>query len=87
MNEYEIFRNREVILVLFGGVALVLYVTLFYIDLWKPRKMKEDVPDETETRYLPVWEGIPWTIKVIVVVIMLAMSGYTIYLFIEPSNW
>lgn len=83
----EVFRNREVIIALFTGIALVLYVVLFYVDLWKPRKMKESEPDEPETRYLSVWEGIPWTIKVIMVVIVLAMIMYTIYLFINPPIW
>jgi heme/copper-type cytochrome/quinol oxidase subunit 2 len=87
MFDYEILRNRWVILVLFIGIALVLWVCLMYIDLWKPRKMKDDSPDEPETGYLGTWEGIPWTIKVISVVIILAMGYYTVELFIHPENW
>lgn len=83
----EVFRNREVIIALFAGIALVLYMALFYIDLWKPRKMKENEPDEPDARYLSVWEGIPWTIKVIVVIIVLAMAMYIIYLFVNPPVW
>ena len=87
MMEHELFYNREVVIVLFAGIALVLLVALFYVDLWKPRKMKEDIPEETETRYLSVWEGIPWTIKVIMMVIVFAMTSYTVYLFVNPPNW
>jgi heme/copper-type cytochrome/quinol oxidase subunit 2 len=87
MMEHELFYNREVIIVLFAGIALVLLVALFYIDLWKPRKTKEDTPEETEVRYLSVWEGIPWMIKVIMMVIVFAMTSYTVYLFFYPPNW
>ncbi len=87
MFDYEILRNRQVILVLCSGIALVLFTCLFYIDIWKPRKLKDDKPDESDTRYLSTWEGIPWTIKVISAVISLAMVLYTIDLFIHPVNW
>lgn len=87
MFDYEIFRNQRVILVLFTSVALVLLTSLFYIDMWKPRKLKEETPDEPDTRYLSTWEGIPWSVKVITVVLILAMGLYTIDLFIHPQNW
>ncbi|HEX2934794.1 MAG TPA: hypothetical protein VHO72_05525 [Bacteroidales bacterium] len=87
MFDYEILRNQRAILVLFSGVAIVLFVIIIYTDLWKPRKMKDNNPQEPDTRYLSTWEGIPWTIKVISVVIALAMALYTIQLFIHPTNW
>ncbi len=87
MISYEAFREREVIIVLAVGIAIVLYIILFYVDLWKPRKLKEGQPSETETRYLSVWEGIPWTIRVIAVIIVLSMAAYTVYLFTHPMNW
>lgn len=87
MFDYEILRNQRAILVLFSGVAIVIFVIIIYIDLWKPRKMNDNNPDEPATRYLSTWEGIPWSIKVISVVIALAMALYTINLFIHPTNW
>lgn len=87
MMKEQVFYNREVLIVLFAGVALILFVVLLYLDIWKPRKMKEDNPEEPESRYLSTWEGIPWSIRVITAAIIFAMSAYTIYLFIHPVNW
>lgn len=84
MDKHELFRNREVIIMLFSGFALVLLVVLFYIDLWKPRKMKGDEP---EINYLSVSEGIPWSVRVIAIVIVMAMTSYIVYLFMYPPNW
>jgi heme/copper-type cytochrome/quinol oxidase subunit 2 len=87
MFDYELLRNRWVLLILFTGIAFILFVILYFMDLWKPRKMKEDKPDEFDTAYLTTMEGIPSTIKVIIVAITLFMAYYLVTIFLKPQSW
>jgi heme/copper-type cytochrome/quinol oxidase subunit 2 len=87
MIKEELFHNREVYVMLLAGVALILYMLLIFVDLWKPRKMKENAPEEPESRYLSVWEGIPWSVRVVTAVIVFAMGAYTVYMFVHPVKW
>lgn len=83
----EILKHQWVIITLFGGVAFVLFFFLYYIDLWKPRKMKESNPEEYETDYLSANEAIPWIIKVLILVVVIFMIIYTIIAIYQPKNW
>lgn len=83
----DLLKNQLVIITLFGGTALVLYFMLYYIDLWRPRKKKEQKPDEYETNYLSANEAIPWSIKIIILVVVVFMIYYTIFGINNPQNW
>ncbi len=87
MYKLELFRNREAILTLCIALSIALYAGLLYIDLWKPRKETEDAPGQPKTGFLSVLEGIPWSLKVMIVVLILAMGSYVLYLFSHPINW
>ncbi len=83
----DLFKNQLVIITLFGGAAVVLYFILYYIDLWRPRKKKEQNPEEYETNYLSANEAIPWSIKIIILVVVVFMIYYTIFGINNPQNW
>jgi len=84
MFRYDTLREQWLIAVLFVGVALVLYLALYFYDLRKPRRMKDGVP---ELHYLSTWEGIPWSIKVTAFLFFLSMTVYIINLFANPRSW
>ena len=83
----DLLKNQLVIITLFGGTALVLYFMIYYIDLWRPRKKKEEKLDEYETNYLSANEAIPWAIKIIILVVVVFMIYYTIFGINNPQNW
>jgi len=83
----DLLKNQLVIITLFGGTALVLYFIIYYIDLWRPRKKKEQNPEEYETNYLSANEAIPWSIKIIILVVVVFMIYYTIFGINNPQNW
>lgn len=87
MFGYEILRNRWAILALFIGAALVLLSVLFFLDYRMPRKKKADKPDEYEENHLSAWEGIPWSIKVLIFIIAVYGISYSIYSVINPNSW
>ena len=72
---------------MFIGLALVLYFIVFYLDLERPRKKKAGKPDEFETNYLSIWQGIPWSLKIAATVIVIFMVIYLVYHIIHPNSW
>ncbi len=86
MFQYEILRNRWVILMLFTGLVLLLIIALFFLDYFTPRKVSEEKPDEYET-HLSAWEGIPWGLKAVIGIILIFAVSYSIYAIIHPNSW
>jgi len=85
---FKLISDHWVILTLFSGAFLVLYTSLFYIELWNPRKKKHEGENETyETRYLSTWKGIPWTVKVLVFFLVIYTIVYSLYAIIHPKSW
>ncbi len=87
MFGYEILRNKWVILMLFGGLALLFYVLVFYNDYHKSRKKRSDDPEKFETEYMGAWEAIPWSIKVTVAGIVIFALVYSIHAIIYPNSF
>jgi len=65
----------------------MLYFILYYIDLWKPRKTKEDDPETYATNYMSANQAIPWSIKMIILVVVVFMLLYTLVMIYNPKNW
>lgn len=87
MFRYDTLREQWFIAAMFIGVALVLYFLIFYLDLERPRKRKQDKPEEYETNYLSIMQGIPWSVKITTVVIMIFMFIYLVQHIIHPNSW
>ncbi len=89
MFEYEFLRNQWVFVIVFGGLAAVFYVVLHYYDYLRPRKRKKKIrqPDEYETNYMSVWQGIPWAIKVTITLIFVFAVIYSIHAVLHPNSW
>jgi len=87
MFNYEILRNRWVIFVLFAGLALVFYVILYLIDYDRPRKRKEDDPEEYDSEYMNANEATPWALKVLVIAIFIFGIIFTLHVIEHPSSW
>ncbi len=87
MFDYGTVTDKWILLTLFAGTATVLYVALYYYDLWATRKMREDDPQEYKTGYLSVWDGIPVSVKVTITVISFFTVTYIVYLLFNPTNW
>ena len=84
MLRFDVLQNNWVILALLGGIFLVIYTCIAYLDMWTPRKEKDG---KTETGWLSWWEGIPWVLKVTYAALILLVIFYTIYRAIVPPNW
>jgi predicted small integral membrane protein len=84
MFRYDTLREEWLIAVLFTGLALILYLILFYIDLGTPRKMRDGEP---ERNYLSVWHGIPWSVKVTVTVLLILIFIYLVSNILNPKSW
>lgn len=85
---FEILRNRRIIIALFVGLALVFYIALFYLDLWQPRKYKEqDGKKKYDTRYLTTLQGLPWSIRITLLLLFVYMVIYSVYGILEPKSW
>jgi heme/copper-type cytochrome/quinol oxidase subunit 2 len=87
MFRYDTLREEWLIAAMFIGLAVVLYFLVFYIDLGRPRKRKQDNPEEYETNYLTAWQGIPWSVKIAAPLIMIFMVIYIIQHIIHPNSW
>lgn len=87
MFRYDTLREQWLIVVLFMGVALVLLLIVFYIDLETLRRRKKDKPEEYETHYLSVWRGIPWSVKITATAIMIFMIIFLIEHMMHPNSW
>jgi hypothetical protein len=69
------------------GLALMLLLIVFYIDLETPRRRKKDKPEEYETRYLSVWKSIPWSVKITATAIMIFMLIFLVEHLMHPNSW
>jgi len=83
----DLLKHQWIIITLFGGTAAMLYFILYYIDLWKPRKTKEDDPETYATNYMSANQSIPWSIKMIILVVVVFMLLYTLVMIYNPKNW
>ncbi len=83
----DLLKHQWIILTLLGGTAAVLYFILYYIDLWKPRKTRESDPETYETNTMSANEAIPWSIKMIILVVVVFMAIYTMVMINNPKNW
>jgi len=86
MFRYELLRNEWVLLILFGGTALVFYVVLYYFDFWQPRP-RDEATGKHKLKFLSAFEGIPWSIKIIIFLIVVIMTTYAIVRIIYPKSW
>ncbi len=84
MLRFDVLQNDWVILAILGGIALVFYTAIAYLDMWTPRKMKDG---KTERGWLTWWQGIPWVLKVTYAALIIFVVIYTIYRAIVPPNW
>lgn len=87
MFRYDTLREEWLIAAMLIGLAAVLYFIVFYFDLERPRKRKQENPEEFETNYLSVWQGIPWSVKIAAPVIIIFMVIYIIIHIIHPNSW
>ncbi len=87
MFGYEILRDKWVILMMLGGLALLIYVVVHYNDYHKPRKTKEGEPGEYETEYMGSWEAIPWSVKVTIAAILIFAVVYSVHAIIHPNSF
>ena len=85
MFRYDTLREQWAIMAIFVGIALVLYFIVYYLDLEKPRKRKPG--GEYETNYLSAWDGIPWSLRITAVIIVISMILYLIQHIINPNSW
>ena len=83
----DLLKHQWIILTLLGGTAAVLYFILYYIDLWRPRKMKESDPEAHDTNYMSANQAIPWSVKMIILVVFVFMLLYTVVMINNPKNW
>ena len=83
----DLLKHQWVIITLFGGAAAALYFILYYIDLWRPRKTRDDDPEAHDTNYMSANQAIPWSIKMIILVVVVFMILYTLVMFNNPKNW
>jgi uncharacterized membrane protein YadS len=82
MVEYTIINNETAVLAIIIGIALLVFVVLFYIDMWQQRKPAHE--NESENRW---WKPIPWTLKITYIGSAVFAVIYTIYRIINPPNW
>ena len=87
MFRYDTLREQWLIITLFFGLAFVLFYIIISNDINRPREKKKDKPDEFRTEYLSVWQGIPWSVKIVVVVLFISMLTYQIVHIIHPNSW
>lgn len=87
MFGYEILRNKWAWIVLFGGVALVIYSIVFLLDYWKKRKLKDGINGMYETEYMTAWQAMPWTVKITIAVIVVFGIIFSISQLTNPTSW
>jgi hypothetical protein len=83
----ELLKHQWVIMALFGGAASALYIILYYVDFWRPRKVKDDDPETYDENYMSANRAIPWSIKMIILVLVAFMFFYTLVMIYNPKNW
>ncbi len=87
MFRYDTLREQWLILAFFVGLALILYWIIFYSDLHRLRKMRSEKPDDYDKNYLTVWQGIPWSVKIASVAILIFMGIYLTVHILQPYSW
>jgi uncharacterized membrane protein len=92
MFRYELLRNQWVMLALLGGIAIIAYIAIYVLDFSKERKQKKNHnkygdQDLYETNYLTTWQGMPWSLKITIFIIVTLMTGYAVVLITNPQSW
>jgi hypothetical protein len=86
MFKLDVLRYQTLILALLGGISLLLFVVVAYLDYWKPRKKKPDT-NETMKEWMNWWEAIPWSLKITYVGSIIFAVLYTIYSIYNPPTY
>ena len=82
MYQLSVLQNQWLILALFGGAVLMLFVVAAYLMMWRPRSLSPQ--PIAGLRQLAGW--IPWFIVVLFIFIIIYQLTYTIILHYYPAN-
>ncbi len=89
MLEYWVLQDRWLILGFFGGLAMIVFVTLVYFAIWRPREEERVDFHITGLKSLFAWLiwFMPW---ILVLTYICTISFIIIYLVarhFNPPNW
>ena len=90
MFEYEFLRNQWVFVSRIWriGGGILCGSALLRLPSGRERERKQiRHPDEYETNYMSVWQGIPWSVKVTIALIFVFAVIYSIHAVLHPNSW
>jgi F0F1-type ATP synthase assembly protein I len=85
MLRLDVLQNQWLILALVGGTALVLFVALAYVAVWRVQRREAA---EGEVRAAPPPQStIPWIVIVFWVAAVVYAAVYIVQAVLNPPTW